>query len=320
MTNHEEPDKAQPTVEADNQSSQTSSVAPKQAAPVASERIAQTASEQVDSDTNSQNASAVPESAAPEESEQDAAAGDQTPTQEEIEAARRAADAAVLSNSRKHTRRSFVVATVGAAAGYGFYRWIDGSPADLRQPIPLRRALQSNAAVSRAIFDERALAPTYPLSRAEVLRVNGVYGLKQALVPDSWRLQLVGTRDPQSHPRFSRDVTAWEYRYEASNTNEDKGHDTKVAPGSDTAEKMPPEPMVEQEKRREQRTVRMPRGTEEAGQSHSTLAPGTSGLLLTLDDVLELPRHEFVTQFKCIEGWSQIVHWAGVRLADFMNA
>jgi hypothetical protein len=115
-------------------------------------------------------------------------------------------------------------------------------------------------------------------------------------------------------------VTAWEYRYEASNTNEDKGHDTKVAPGSDTAEKMPPEPMVEQEKRREQRTVRMPRGTEEAGQSHSTLAPDTSGLLLTLDDVLEPPRHEFLTQFKCIEGWSQIVHWAGVRLADFLNA
>jgi DMSO/TMAO reductase YedYZ molybdopterin-dependent catalytic subunit len=27
-----------------------------------------------------------------------------------------------------------------------------------------------------------------------------------------------------------------------------------------------------------------------------------------------------VTQFKCIEGWSQIVHWAGVRMADFLEA
>ena len=27
-----------------------------------------------------------------------------------------------------------------------------------------------------------------------------------------------------------------------------------------------------------------------------------------------------VTQFKCIEGWSEIVHWGGVRLADFVAA
>jgi DMSO/TMAO reductase YedYZ molybdopterin-dependent catalytic subunit len=39
-----------------------------------------------------------------------------------------------------------------------------------------------------------------------------------------------------------------------------------------------------------------------------------------MDDILKLPRHELVTQFKCIEGWSQIVHWAGVRLADFLEA
>jgi DMSO/TMAO reductase YedYZ molybdopterin-dependent catalytic subunit len=27
-----------------------------------------------------------------------------------------------------------------------------------------------------------------------------------------------------------------------------------------------------------------------------------------------------VTQFKCIEGWSEIVQWSGVRLRDFMAA
>ena len=36
--------------------------------------------------------------------------------------------------------------------------------------------------------------------------------------------------------------------------------------------------------------------------------------------MLKLPRHELVTQFKCIEGWSQVVHWAGVRMADFLDA
>ena len=39
-----------------------------------------------------------------------------------------------------------------------------------------------------------------------------------------------------------------------------------------------------------------------------------------MEDLLKLPRYELVTQFKCIEGWSQIVHWAGVRMADFIEA
>ena len=81
-----------------------------------------------------------------------------------------------------------------------------------------------------------------------------------------------------------------------------------------TAEKMAPKSMVEHEK------MRQVRGREEAGESRSTLAPGTPGLLLKLEDVTRLPRHELVTQFKCIEGWSQIVHWAGVRMADFIEA
>lgn len=40
-------------------------------------------------------------------------------------------------------------------------------------------------------------------------------------------------------------------------------------------------------------------------------------LTLTLDDIKKLPRVEMVTELKCIEGWSQIVHWVGVRFADF---
>jgi hypothetical protein len=44
------------------------------------------------------------------------------------------------------------------------------------------------------------------------------------------------------------------------------------------------------------------------------------GLLLSIDDLRRLPHREMVTQFKCIEGWSQIVRWGGVRLADLINA
>ncbi len=229
-------------------------------------------------------------------------------------------DATVLDASRKHTRRSFVVAAVGAAAGYGFYRWIDQSPGDEMQPEPFRRAFQANATVSRAVFRDHALAPTYPLKDARDLRVNGVYGLKNTLMAESWRLQLVGSRHGAGHLKFTDDVTAWEYKYVDTVSHEDKGHDTKVDPNSKTAEKMAPESMLNQAKVQEDHAGRMPRGKEEAGESHSTLKARTPGLLLTMEDILELPRHELITQFKCIEGWSQIVHWGGVRMADFVEA
>lgn len=35
---------------------------------------------------------------------------------------------------------------------------------------------------------------------------------------------------------------------------------------------------------------------------------------------MQLPQVELVTQFKCIEGWSQIVQWSGVRLRDLIEA
>ena len=41
---------------------------------------------------------------------------------------------------------------------------------------------------------------------------------------------------------------------------------------------------------------------------------------VSIDQIKALPKFEEITQFKCIEGWSEIVHWAGIRMADFMEA
>lgn len=38
----------------------------------------------------------------------------------------------------------------------------------------------------------------------------------------------------------------------------------------------------------------------------------------TLGQLQALPRTEMTTEFKCIEGWSTIVTWAGVRLSNFL--
>ena len=40
---------------------------------------------------------------------------------------------------------------------------------------------------------------------------------------------------------------------------------------------------------------------------------------LTLDQIRELPRHDMITELRCIEGWSIIVKWTGARLGDLMT-
>ena len=64
-------------------------------------------------------------------------------------------NAAVLSDSRRHTRRSFMVAAAAATAGYGVYHWLDHLPADEMQQVGYRKAFEANAAISRAAFDDR---------------------------------------------------------------------------------------------------------------------------------------------------------------------
>lgn len=44
--------------------------------------------------------------------------------------------------------------------------------------------------------------------------------------------------------------------------------------------------------------------------------PGDT-LFVTLDEIKALPKTEIVFDFKCIEGWSQITHWGGVKFSDF---
>ncbi|RSK49903.1 molybdopterin-dependent oxidoreductase [Hymenobacter rigui] len=49
-----------------------------------------------------------------------------------------------------------------------------------------------------------------------------------------------------------------------------------------------------------------------------TPAGGTIPREFTLAELQALPRVEMTTELKCIEGWSTIVTWAGVRFADFL--
>jgi DMSO/TMAO reductase YedYZ molybdopterin-dependent catalytic subunit len=46
---------------------------------------------------------------------------------------------------------------------------------------------------------------------------------------------------------------------------------------------------------------------------------GSKHLELTIDDVMELPRTEAVNDFKCVEGWTEVIQYAGVRFSDLMK-
>jgi hypothetical protein len=230
---------------------------------------------------------------------------------------------AARRDSARRSRRDFLVLGAGAFAAYEFYHSLSSARMVELLPAPLRGALDWNHSVSEALFHDRVLAPTYPVSKSVELRINGNYGLKQDLHLDSYRLQVVGVEQDKSHPRYVADVTAWQYRYAADEAKYE-GHDTKVKPTE--GEQKPKDDVAAQfaagmaAAEAANRDGRPPRGNEEAGPSDSTLDPGTPGLLLTLDDLARLPKQDLVTQFKCIEGWSEIVHWGGYRMADFIAA
>jgi DMSO/TMAO reductase YedYZ molybdopterin-dependent catalytic subunit len=40
----------------------------------------------------------------------------------------------------------------------------------------------------------------------------------------------------------------------------------------------------------------------------------------SLEEIKAFPRAEMTTELRCIEGWSEVVHWAGARLADLAKA
>ncbi|MEO6583400.1 MAG: molybdopterin-dependent oxidoreductase [Ferruginibacter sp.] len=46
---------------------------------------------------------------------------------------------------------------------------------------------------------------------------------------------------------------------------------------------------------------------------------GADTLQLTLAEIKALPKTEIIFDFKCIEGWSQVTHWGGVRFSDLVK-
>lgn len=54
--------------------------------------------------------------------------------------------------------------------------------------------------------------------------------------------------------------------------------------------------------------------------SMSVRDEGTELASHTMDDILDLPKREMTVEHKCVEGWSHVVTWGGVRFTDFLEA
>jgi hypothetical protein len=240
------------------------------------------------------------------------------------------------------------VGGVAAAAGYGLLHEINNSVPVGRLQAAFRRTMQTNATISRFVFDERGLAPEYPVSQAKELRLNGVVGMDQTLELASWRLQLAGLANAESSPLFAKDVTAWEYKYAGAMAMDQQSEDVKSAPKSDVhldeGDPQPdavdgPKPAAQNslnptgavdspagaalaaqiEAMTKSQQTKRNQGNAEAGASYSSLDIGTPGLLLQMSDLQKLPKVTFCMEFKCIEGWSEITQFGGYRLRDLLE-
>ncbi|HXB92141.1 MAG TPA: molybdopterin-dependent oxidoreductase, partial [Puia sp.] len=61
------------------------------------------------------------------------------------------------------------------------------------------------------------------------------------------------------------------------------------------------------------------RGFDPATWKLQVTPTGSTPFSIGIDEIRSLPKTEFAFEFKCIEGWSQISHWGGVKFSDFVQ-
>ena len=204
---------------------------------------------------------------------------------------------------RARTRRSFLAGGLAALAGVGFYEAIYRAKMVNGLQWPLRKASEFNRALTNGIFRQKVLAPTYKASEVTGLRINGDFGIDRGLKLETWGLQIVGLERPQQYRQFMPDVDLFEQQ----------SSDGYQAPASTEPDVKGRAPEAKAEAPKE-----IPHIAESTGVTAT--ADAVPGVVLRIEDLQKLPYTEQNTQFKCVEGWSQIVRWGGVRFSDFLKA
>jgi len=109
------------------------------------------------------------------------------------------ADDEVARRLRAMTRRGFAWGGASALAALAAWRWVATRPNDQGVPWPLRRVLEFDERVHRAVFGPFKPAPAFPASASRTPRVNGRIGIDLGLNVDAWRLKVAGPGGSKSY-------------------------------------------------------------------------------------------------------------------------
>jgi DMSO/TMAO reductase YedYZ molybdopterin-dependent catalytic subunit len=98
----------------------------------------------------------------------------------------------------RRTRRGFLWGGAATLAGIAGWKWLASSRQEGGVPWPLRRVLELDEKVGRAMFSPDRPAPNFPESAARMPRVNGRVGIDSHLDLDRWRLRVQGPAGSKS--------------------------------------------------------------------------------------------------------------------------
>lgn len=219
-------------------------------------------------------------------------------------------DAEVEHQMRRLSRRSFLWAGAAVAASFVGWQWLIGQREWNGIPWPFRVALETNENLARDYFRSGRLAPTFPREQAQEPKPNGDVGLSDDVDASTWKLRVLGladmsqanTQSPPSPDAADAPADKKASVKRSTTTDRKQGANSVQSDTSDANDSQSSD-------------------TGDAGNDSQDGTMAEPALELTLDAIRNLPRAlhtEMVTELKCIEGWSVVVQWAGVRFADFV--
>ena len=205
---------------------------------------------------------------------------------------------------RSKSRRSFLWAAFAVpGVAFGIY-WLSGRSKRAGVQWPFRLSHEFNEGVYRQLYSTTRLSREFPVEMAQKdIRVNGAYGVDDSISIDAWELRLIGLADMSTavvKAAMSADNVLPEANSEETSSTDNTDSKDSSAETTDQSS-----------------------SDETADTADATVPENPSmkepAVIVTLAQLKAMPKREMVTEFKCIEGWSYIIHWAGVPLVDVMS-
>jgi hypothetical protein len=219
---------------------------------------------------------------------------------------------------RAMSRRGFLWGAGAVAATVFGINWLGTRRQVAGVQWPFRRLLEVNEGLSRDFFSGTRLAPQFPKSMARMPRANGEFGVAAEVDPD-WKLQLVGLSDMSKAEMPEASAESDTATDDAQSEPDKKESPPDKKQGGNPDKKISKQPSTTPSAQESDSQDESGDSSEESDGTEAPASEMEPAVMVSLEEIKKLPRTEIVTELKCIEGWSTIVHWAGVSLVDFLR-